>query len=61
MTGGPSPQLGESKGADRREECTALEPKQLAGFLKRLPVRRVVHLPNVTRDPVQLQVPVHPP
>lgn len=54
-------QLEETEGTAQNEEGNAYDPKQLAGFLKRLPVRRVVHLPHVSADPVNLQVGPAPP
>jgi len=53
--------LEETKGAAQNDEGTTYDPKQLAGFLKRLPVRRVVHLPNVSADPINLQLLEGPP
>lgn len=35
---------------------TAFDAKLLGGFLKKMPVRRVVHLPNATADPVNLKL-----
>ena len=49
-------QLEETPGTLQNEEGTAYAPKALLPFGKRLPVKRVVHLPNVTADPVRLQL-----
>lgn len=47
------PQLLKTDGAAENSEGTAFKPKTLLPFMKRLPVTRVVHLPNITSDPVR--------
>lgn len=48
----PILQLEQTDGALENSEGTAFAPKTLLPFMKRLPVKRVVHLPNITSDPV---------
>ncbi len=54
-------QLEETAGTAQNEEGTAYAPKALLPFGKRLPAKRVVHLPNITADPVRLQLLLGPP
>lgn len=54
-------QLEETPGTTQNENGTAYAPKPLLPFGKRLPAKRVVHLPNITADPVKLQLLVGPP
>ena len=48
----PMSQLEQTDSAVENSEGTAFTPKTLLPFMKRLPVKRVVHLPNITSDPV---------
>jgi hypothetical protein len=54
-------QLEETPGTQQNENGTAYLPKPLLPFGKRLPAKRVVHLPNITSDPIRLQLLVGPP
>lgn len=45
----------------QNENGTAYAPKPLLPIGKRLPAKRVVHLANITSDPVKLQLLVGPP
>lgn len=38
------------------EEEAAFKPKTLLPFMKRVPVKRVVHLPNITADPIKFSL-----
>lgn len=53
--------LEETPGTMQNENGTAYVPKPLLPFGKRLPAKRVVHLANITSDPVKLQLLVGPP
>lgn len=54
-------QLEKTPGTQQNEHGTAYLPKPLLPFGKRLPAKRVVHLPNITADPIRLQLLVGPP
>ena len=41
------------QGAGPEQSASSFVPKTLLPFMKRLPVKRVVHVANVTEDPVR--------
>ena len=55
MTRDHGPQLEEpEQGAGPDQSASSFVPKTLLPFMKRLPVKRVVHVANVTEDPVRV-------
>lgn len=49
-------QLREDTKVKKGEEEAAFKPKTLLPFMKRVPVKRVVHLPNITGDPIKFSL-----
>lgn len=48
-----SVQLDESTKVKTGEAESAFKPKALVSYMKKFPTKRVVHLPNVTADPIK--------
>ena len=46
-------QLEEPAGKEPEAAASTFAPKTLLPFMKRLPVKRVVHVANATEDPVR--------
>ena len=46
-------QLDEGTKVKTEEAENAFKPKTLLSHMKRFPIKRVVHLPNVTADPIK--------
>ena len=46
-------QLEEPEGKEPEPGASTFAPKTLLPFMKRLPVKRVVHVANATEDPVR--------
>lgn len=49
-------QLDESTKVKAEEAESAFKPKTLLSYMKRFPIKRVVHLPNVTADPIKFDL-----
>lgn len=49
-------QLSEDTQVKEGEQDTAFKPKTLLPYMKRVPIKRVVHLPNVTADPIKFSL-----
>ena len=49
-------QLSEETQVKESEQAAAFKPKTLLPYMKRVPVKRVVHLPNVTADPIHFSL-----
>lgn len=49
-------QLSEDTQVKESEQETAFKPRTLLPYMKRVPVKRVVHLPNVTADPIHFSL-----
>lgn len=49
-------QLDESTKVKTGEAESAFKPKTLLSYMKRFPIKRVVHLPNVTADPIKFDL-----
>lgn len=49
-------QLDESTKAKTGEAESAFKPRTLLSYMKRFPIKRVVHLPNVTADPIKFDL-----
>ncbi|DBA73173.1 hypothetical protein WJX79_004877 [Trebouxia sp. C0005] len=57
--GAPYPivfKLDESTQVKQGEEEAAFKEKAVLPFMKRLPIKRVVHLPNITADPIKFSL-----
>ena len=49
-------QLDETTKVKTAEAEMAFKPKTLLSYMKRFPIKRVVHLPNVTADPIKFDL-----
>ena len=51
-----SVQLDESTKVKAGESEAAFKPRTLLSYMKKFPIKRVVHLPNVTADPIKFDL-----
>ena len=49
-------QLDERTQVKAGEAESAFKPKTLLSYMKKFPIKRVVHLPNVTADPIKFDL-----